>query len=1657
MPFDPDKYLTNKKKAGFDPDSYLSNKTGVAVAEPSQGFNPDSYLSKKNAAPSIKEAGLPENPTDIQAQFEDMLSQKTGRDSVFVGAYTKNPINDNALPKNIFKVPSKAGVLYTTNKKKADKYFKSPTDDVRASVLGYTQSKSKIFSGDIAKNPPKIVTVRDDNSRILFTEATNTPDAVVKKYSDRGYKNVSISDAGQPKDIDFFRKAAETALSPDYVKPPEKTETVTLDIPITVRKKAPLLLKLITGGEEEAQAIMSANAFRMDPEKAKRDFPDDPVIQILDKNPDQSFIPSLWNTKLDGYRVDEIDKLATMSREERKALNQSKGKIKSKEYFKDTKDNREYMLFTVLPFLKNDEFKKSLDRLQTDSYKSPVEKRQDQLIIRDKLLLIEEMQDRGMNLPSTILDAAANMAKYAGEIAAMGGSSATQLGKLGVAASMSAKNVPELANLTVQRMTDKGVLGDKGEFIKTEEGQSLLKALPKSFAEQVATYWTEQQGEYIGKAMKSVGGKAFSKLPKGIASMLKKLAKTKPAQLYKKGYNSLYNLAKKGKLDGFLPEMAEEYIDRIIKPTLMLDDQYRDKDEKYIERVAKSFVPDKRELQIQAILFSVLPLGGHIAGGLQAGNKRLEKGLSDYDKEIGVKTDVAQPKAPVIGDQTLNPATDKQAGVKFTDDEEQAILSQAKNKLAEIENKAKGIPENKTAGLPAQPAQFLTAEEKAERDFLRKNIDDVQKIAESYGIQDPAKMLQDKAMQGDQQALDALNQRNAKLNPVWRGEDIHPDKQAVEKVIPTFEEWQKEKSAFSYGETHEEEYGTLEKQKQAYKFHIEDLARVKGVKAPAGEGEGVIRPEAVEAFKDLSTSEKEALLKQFYKEEQDVGLAYSDTMLRSYKEVKASLTPEELKDFSPILGIIDKRIAKDLAQPPQAQPAGKKVKVGLKQPPAGEGEGVKQGGFTVTPSKSGGTIKIIQGVDSDGEAQEFVLTFDKNGKIRNARVRNPNDKLEGHDVEIGRFFGDPDNNFEGARELTVDDDPSIAIERIGEDSFQAQPTEGRPTPAGEGEDAGDGTGPPLIGDQTLGDDLSVPTTPEADDIQQSSKNSPKYGVVEVKPPVPPASEHDVAKGLNVVDVSQMPDKDFQDKVLTPAQQRIDAINAQIAQNKEDINSGTLEDRDKNAKQIENDHLQKERNQLIDIAGISNKTEKKRASVDKKIERIKARIEKNDVDMESFKTTPKQRDKLSIKNKQLNANIDKLEQSKIDDNAKAIDEIRKRAANATPDNEFVVIDWETQNEVQTGLSREGAQDMANRLNADETSVETKRTRDVLPTEQDIEVLTHRQLLSLVLKKAGQQATKVARQTTKNIIAMGTGASRYIETTLRGLDISKGQFNALMRKLAKIGNSADNLADIILAVEAIKYTNERNKEVKGFNKRKQFVNRASKKRLNEGGIHHRVYDVLSDLLNKYTTLSPKIRASIAKSKKFLDDVRGHPRMRHAAEWLQGQMPESLINRFNQLAFNEGGDRRSMQDVFDKDGNLVEEGLSLDELKELNSLIDRYLHINQTFSNILENQKIRKMKNWLNGLVGNIKLTDKFNPKSNIRRFLPKRGMFKKTLDFAVGIKNYDLYTTAHAIWGRFNPVGKLVRSGRRKQLALTIKYRDQLLKIFRDNGITTDILS
>ena len=369
----------------------------------------------------------------------------------------------------------------------------------------------------------------------------------------------------------------------------------------------------------------------------------------------------------------------------------------------------------------------------------------------------------------------------------------------------------------------------------------------------------------------------------------------------------------------------------------------------------------------------------------------------------------------------------------------------------------------------------------------------------------------------------------------------------------------------------------------------------------------------------------------------------------------------------------------------------------------------------------------------------------------------------------------------------------------------------------------------------------------------------------------------------------------------------------------------------------------------------------------------------------------------------------------------------------PDGLYTIIDLETQEEIMTGLKRKKAKVEANALNSG-FPPPRHSYRAWLPTSEDIETLSHTKLLRAVFKKVSKFTRKAVADTTKSIIGLHKDLAGYTIEQLNKLDISEGKRNTLLRKLA----SAKTDKQVQAMLHTVLTFREQARHIKAeanFKKLRRFINRASRKRISNGGIHFNIYETLTELLNNYTTLSPKILNTLKRAETHIDKLRENVSERFESAYAETMIPKKITGKLKELA-----------------GTPLKE-MNADQIEELNNTLKHYLKLNQTYSNLLNNRKMREAKNYLDNAVANIKLPTK---ERRGKRFTPKRGVWKKMWDTFGGIHNDDIYTIANRIWGKFNPITQLVINSRRQQIDLTMKYTDMLRGIMGKAEITIDQL-
>jgi hypothetical protein len=383
----------------------------------------------------------------------------------------------------------------------------------------------------------------------------------------------------------------------------------------------------------------------------------------------------------------------------------------------------------------------------------------------------------------------------------------------------------------------------------------------------------------------------------------------------------------------------------------------------------------------------------------------------------------------------------------------------------------------------------------------------------------------------------------------------------------------------------------------------------------------------------------------------------------------------------------------------------------------------------------------------------------------------------------------------------------------------------------------------------------------------------------------------------------------------------------------------------------------------------------------------------------------------------------------------VDRARSFGAVKQEDGRYAVVDWETQKEIKTGLKRKAAQKEADALSGNNALIpQPTRPRDILPTAQETETLTHRQLLNIVFTKVSQQSRKIVTQKTKEFKAMGKDLSVYSKKALEGLDITESQRNSILRKISTAVTDAEQ-TQAIQTVESIKEISRRNKGISKFKQLRRTFNRASKKKISDGGIHYKVHGILSSLLKDYTTLPARTLNTIKRAETFLNSIRDDVSSRHNPEYAKALIPKNITGKFRELASTKISD------------------MSADQIEDLNNQIGRYMKMAQLYGKLATSRKVKQAKNFLNNATADVKI--KQRPTSR-RKFSPKRGFQKKLIDGLVGIKNDDIYTIATRIWGKFDPISTKIIQARQKQLDLSLKYTSMLRGFEKEAGITSDLL-
>lgn len=370
-----------------------------------------------------------------------------------------------------------------------------------------------------------------------------------------------------------------------------------------------------------------------------------------------------------------------------------------------------------------------------------------------------------------------------------------------------------------------------------------------------------------------------------------------------------------------------------------------------------------------------------------------------------------------------------------------------------------------------------------------------------------------------------------------------------------------------------------------------------------------------------------------------------------------------------------------------------------------------------------------------------------------------------------------------------------------------------------------------------------------------------------------------------------------------------------------------------------------------------------------------------------------------------------------------------------DGKFSIIDWDTQKEVETGLSQKEAVKRTIEYNEGTKQPKITRPRDILPTGSDVETLNHTQLLNVVFKKVSQQARKVASETANAIINTHTDLATYVKQKLDNVDITESQRNTILKHIAESKNDKQKLQTVAV-VQAITEMQSKKQALSEHAQLRRLINRNSKKRLVDGGIHYNIYDRLSELLNSYTSLNAKDINSIKRTQSYLNDLKNQIAGDYDAAYAEALIPPKILDKFKELQ-----------------GMSVEDMTSV-ELNYLNEQIKHLLKLSQLYSKLIRNRMKDKVQNWMNNAVATLKLKPTSMKTSRLR---PKRGKLKSVWDALAGYRNDDIYTLASKLWGKDDPITLMTLQMRQNQIKAFYRLKDMVTGFIQDLKLDDRVLN
>lgn len=332
--------------------------------------------------------------------------------------------------------------------------------------------------------------------------------------------------------------------------------------------------------------------------------------------------------------------------------------------------------------------------------------------------------------------------------------------------------------------------------------------------------------------------------------------------------------------------------------------------------------------------------------------------------------------------------------------------------------------------------------------------------------------------------------------------------------------------------------------------------------------------------------------------------------------------------------------------------------------------------------------------------------------------------------------------------------------------------------------------------------------------------------------------------------------------------------------------------------------------------------------------------------------------------------------------------------------FAVIDWETQQEIETSKDERYTLRLANQYNQGKLVPPVPKRAPLLPSEEV--TLTIRQALNYVMKAMSKAARQGYMQGARDTLKIHKDLAKLANQKLKGLDITKGQRSRLMTAIAGAKTDAQRIAALatinILAEQA-----QQAKSIKALKKTIAYINRKIGVVMQKGGIREEFYDRIKALTDTFLLKpnSAKQQRAIRSLRIHLENLQKNTSNRYESQYETEIIPDSLIRRL------------------DKISAVPIQKMTTEEIDNLNDTLKLLVHLNNTKNRLIKDRIARDLSKTLNGAVEEL---DRVNDISVDETKYPateqetgKYGALHSFITIVAGAKNHDPETLVDTLSG------------------------------------------